>query len=93
MSRSTPKRPVWGLRVNGIREGGAPYASWSNGREAWFRAVNRYGYRERQAGNAPADDARSSATLREASRPLQSPRPNLSAQVGPWRVELVREPF
>lgn len=86
-------RAKWGLRLNGIREGGALYRSWEDGREALLKRLNRLGYEQRRQGNAAADDERASETLRIISQRRETPRQNIKAKCGRYTLELTREPF
>lgn len=86
-------RATFGLRINGIREGGKPYRSWEDAREALLRRLNTYGFERRRAGFPEEDNQRSSETLRIVSERPQLPRQNLKAHIGSRVFEVTREPF
>lgn len=98
------KPPVkWGLRVNGIREGGDPYRTWHDAKEALWKRIDNLHYGAQRACNPYADEIGKAkavllADMRRAEH--ETPRANLRITI-PWvsypgktiTYEITREPF
>jgi hypothetical protein len=95
------KQQKWGLRVAGIREGGALYPTWEAAKEALYKRVDSLHYEAQRKGYSWADEIgrRKGQLLAEMiNAKKQRPRPALRLNV-PYKAgyirsyAITREPF